>query len=63
MKRQTLIQQMYVKAMTVEVRAVFNSKTAKVTITKIVKKSKPEKVKIIFTLRFFFFLIVYANFL
>jgi len=49
----TLIQQMYGKAKTVEVRAVFNSKTAKVTIRKIVKKSKPEKVKIVFTLRYF----------
>jgi len=52
-KRQTLIQQMYVKAMTVEVRAVFNSKIAKVTVRKIVKKSKAEKVKIVFTQRFF----------
>jgi len=42
---------MYGKAKTVEVRAVFNSKAATVAIRKIVKKCKPEKVKIVFTLK------------
>jgi len=44
-----LIQQMYGKPETIQVRAVYNSKRAKVMIMKIVKTSKPEKVKVVFT--------------
>ena len=45
-----LIQKMYGKPETVVVRAVCNSKKAKVMIRKIAKNTKPENVKIVFTL-------------
>ena len=55
-----LIQQMYGKpteGLTVEVKAVFNSKKAKVMIRTIIKNSKPEKVKVkvVFTFKPRFF--------
>jgi len=47
-----LVQQMYGKPKSVEVSGVvFNTKRAIVMIRKIVKKSMPEKVKIVFTLK------------
>ena len=39
------------KSKTVEVRAVFNSKKAKIMRRKIFKGSKPQKVKVVFTLK------------
>ena len=46
-----LIQKMYGEGRSVEVRAIYHSKKAKVMLRKIVKNSKPEKVKTVFTLK------------
>jgi len=45
------VQEMYGAAKNVIITAIFNSKQAKVMIKKIEKDSKPEKVKIISTLK------------
>jgi len=50
-----LIQQMYDKPETIQVRAVYNSTRAKVMIRKLVKNSKSEKVEVVFTLKPRFF--------
>ena len=49
------IQEMYGKIKTVEVRAIYNSKKAKIMIRMTVKPSKSKKAKIIFTLKPSFF--------
>jgi len=47
----SLIQTMYGKPKSVETRAVFDLKKAKIMVKKIVKNSKPKKVNIVFTLK------------
>jgi len=47
----SLIQTLYGKPKSVETRAVFDSKEAKIMVKNIVKNSKPKKVNIVFTLK------------
>jgi len=50
-----LIQQIYGKPKTVDVRAVYNSEKVKVMIRKRFNHSRPDKVKFVFTLKPTFF--------